>query len=283
MKGNVLTSCGISGRECSASLELLNANSSEGGICWFYGETEPKNFKAVYENRTTVLVHSSGKRIIGVEHLNAAALTFPNCEFALNAAPQGELPLLDGSAKLWQAALAAAAVGADLRVCPYNGGGPYNGTARPDNGGGGNLNFYVPQKKQFEIGTNERYLKYDNGAALEIQYTINRFNQEFSATVQIKTPEDLEKIFLARTFIFEQELPAANLSENLRSCGLLLQSGKKNDLRFENEPAYHKILDFLGDISIYSNALPLGKFTILNGGHELHHTATGALMAGHES
>ncbi|MCL1966767.1 MAG: UDP-3-O-acyl-N-acetylglucosamine deacetylase, partial [Fibromonadales bacterium] len=108
----VLTSYGISGRECSASLELLKANSSEGGICWFPGEAQPKNFKAIYENRTTVLVHSSGKRIISPEHLNAAALTFPNCEFALTA-PQGELPLLDGSAKLWQAALnAAAAVGA---------------------------------------------------------------------------------------------------------------------------------------------------------------------------
>jgi UDP-3-O-[3-hydroxymyristoyl] N-acetylglucosamine deacetylase len=232
---------------------LLNANSSEGGICWFYGEAEPKNFKAVYENRTTVLVHNSGKRIIGVEHLSAAALTFPNCEFALNA-PQGELPLLDGSAKLWKEAL--------------------NDIATPSN-----LNFYVPQKKQFEIGTNERYLKYDGATTggcpniFQIQYIINRFGQEFSATVQIKTPNDLEKIFLARTFIFEQELPTANLSENLRSCGLLLQSGKKNDLRFENEPAYHKILDFLGDISIYSNALPLGKFTILNGGHELHHIA----------
>ena len=266
MKGKTLTSCGISGRECSVSLELLNANSSEGGICWFYGEAEPRNFKAVYENRTTVLVHSSGKRIIGAEHLNAAALAFPNCEFALDA-PQGELPLLDGSAKLWQSALNAAAVGVGL-ARPYS---------------GGNLNFYIPQKKQFEIGTNERYLKYTSGDVLEIQYTINRFNQKFHANVQIKTTADLEKIFLARTFIFEQELQTVKLSENLRSCGLLLQSGKENDLRFENEPAYHKILDFLGDISIYSNALPLGKFTILNGGHELHHTATGALMAGYGS
>jgi len=269
LKGKTLTSCGISGRECSVSLELLNTNSGTGGICWFYGEAEPKNFKTIYENRTTVLVHSSGKKIIGAEHLNAAALAFPNCEFALDA-PQGELPLLDGSAKLWKEAL--------------------NAIATPSH-----LNFYVPQKKQFEIKMDGRYLKYDGTAAvgagsarpyngtLEIQYTINRFNQKFQATVQIKTPADLEKIFSARTFIFEQELQTAKLSENLRNCGVLLQNGKKNDLRFENEPAYHKILDFLGDISIYSNALPLGKFTILNGGHELHHTATGALIAGHES
>ena len=259
MRGKILTSCGISGKECSASLELLNANSSVGGICWFYGEDEPEKFKTVYENRTTVLVHSSGKKIIGAEHLNAVALTFPNCEFALNA-PQGELPLLDGSAKLWKEAL--------------------NAIATPTH-----LNFYVPQRREFEIEIDERYLKYDCDVndVLQIQYAINRFGQEFYANVQIKTSDDLEKIFLARTFIFEQELQTAKLSENLRNCGVLLQSGKKNVLRFENEPAYHKILDFLGDISIYSNALPLGKFTILNGGHELHHIATGALMAGHES
>jgi len=259
----VLTSYGISGRECSASLELLSANSSTGGICWFPGEANPKDFKIIYENRTTVLVHSSGKRIIGAEHLNAAALVFPNCEFALNA-PQGELPLLDGSANPWKEAL--------------------NAVATPTH-----LNFYVPERTEFEIDIDDRYLKYDGGTVgadlrvcpygtLEIQYTINRFNQKFHASAKIKTPDDLEKIFLARTFIFEQELQTAKLSENLRSCGVLLQSGKKNDLRFENEPAYHKILDFLGDISIYSNALPLGKFTIFNGGHELHQIAMSALF-----
>jgi UDP-3-O-[3-hydroxymyristoyl] N-acetylglucosamine deacetylase len=257
LSGKVLTSCGISGRECQASLELLNVNSGTSGICWFYGEAEPGNFKTVYENRTTVLVHSSGKKIIGAEHLNAAALAFPNCEFALSA-PQEELPLLDGSAKLWKEAL--------------------NALAAPTY-----LNFYVSQKKEFEIKMDGRSLKFTAADALEIEYAINRFGQEFHARVQIKNPDDLEKIFLARTFIFEQELQTARLSENLRNCGVLLHSGKKNVLRFENEPAYHKILDFLGDISIYSNALPLGKFFILNGGHELHHTATGALMGDHES
>jgi len=247
----------MSGRECSASLTLMDANATNGGIHWFYGEAEPRNFKVVYENRTTVLIHRSGKKIISAEHLNAAALAFPNCEFALDA-PQGELPLLDGSAKLWKEALSA--------------------IATP-----GNLNFYTPLAKEFRIKIGERYLNFEKNDVLQIQYTINRFNQKFTATVQIKTPADLEKILSARTFIFEEELQSANLSENLRSCGLLLQSGKQSNLRFENEPAYHKILDFLGDISLHSNALPLGKFTVFNGGHELHHTATGALMAGHES
>jgi UDP-3-O-[3-hydroxymyristoyl] N-acetylglucosamine deacetylase len=262
LKGKILTSCGISGKECSVSLELLSANSGASGICWFYGEKKPENFRIVYENRTTVLIHSSGKKIIGVEHLSAVALAFPNCRFALYA-PQGELPLLDGSAQLWRKELndIAAHLGANC-----------------------SLNFYAPQKKEFEINIGERYLKYTQGEfaqkELEIEYTINRFGQKFYSSVKIKNVNDLEKIFLARSFIFEQELQTVKLSENLRSCGIFLQSSKKNDLRFENEPAYHKILDFLGDISLYSNSLPLGKFTIFNGGHELHHTATDALIAG---
>jgi len=247
----------MSGRECCASLTLLDANSKNGGIHWFYGEKDPRNFKVVYENRTTVLVHSSGKKIISAEHLNAAALAFSNCEFALEA-PQGELPLLDGSAKLWKEALSAIATPGDLK-------------------------FYTPQAKEFRIKIGDRFLNYEKNNILQIQYTINRFNQKFRAEIQIKTSADLEKILLARTFIFEEELQSAKLSENLRSCGLLLQSGTQSDLRFENEPAYHKIMDFLGDISLHSNALPLGNFTIFNGGHELHHTATGALMAGQES
>jgi len=251
LKGKILTSYGISGKECSASVELLNANSNAGGICWFYGEKEPKNFKVIYENRTTVLIHASGKKIIGAEHLSAAALAFPNSEFALHT-PQGELPLLDGSAKLWKEEL--------------------NNIAQA-----GFINFYKPQKKEFEIKTNERYLKFVAGSELEIEYIINRFGQKFEASVKIKNPEDLEKILLARTFIFEQELQAANLSENLKPCGVLIQSDENPNFRFENEPAYHKILDFLGDIALYSNALPCGKFTIFNGGHELHHAVTNFL------
>jgi len=355
LSGNVLKSCGISGRECCASLTLLSANSNRGGIHWFYGEKDPRNFKVIYENRTTVLVHRSGKKIISAEHLNAAALAFPNCEFALEA-PQGELPLLDGSAKLWKEALEAIAtpgdlkfyipqakefrikigdrylnfVGATPRGCPYAvratpRGCPFrhdtpNSNLNPNSNinmnqninqnpnsnpnQNQNINFGRrattwgcpdsdspnPNQKNSDFNSENSDLISEGRATtwgcpnddfgLQIQYTINRFNQQFTATVQIKTPADLEKILLARTFIFEEELQSAKLSENLRSCGLLLQSGVQSDLRFENEPAYHKILDFLGDISLHSNALPIGKFTVFNGGHELHHTATGALMAG---
>jgi len=251
---------GISGKECAASIELLNTNSS--GINWFPGEKNPKDFKIVYENRTTVLIHSSGKKIIGVEHLSAAALAFPNCEFAVYA---DELPLLDGSAKGWMD---------ELKKVAGDRQGGIDGQGRK-----GVMHYALTAPTvPITIKKDTRYLQFTPGSKLEIQYTINRFGHEFTAHAQI--PNDLEKVLSARTFIFEQELPTANLSEDLRNCGILLPHDK---LRFDNEPAYHKILDLLGDLSVYSNALPLGKFIVYNGGHELHHTATGALIAGQGS
>jgi len=242
----MLKSFGISGRECEAELELLGMGSDFGKVDWFYGEENPDDFKVIYEGRTSVLMHSSGKKITGVEHLSAAMLLFSGCRFKLKA-PQGELPLLDGSAALWEKELEKA------------------GGIKNDK-----LSFCEFPEKEFEIKMGERFVKFKKADGLEIKYSIDRFGQKFGADVKINSAEDLEKILLARTYIFAEELPSAGLSENLRGCGVVLGEGK-NNLLFENEPAFHKILDFLGDITLRGGVLPRGRFEVFNGGHELHH------------
>ena len=249
----MLKSFGISGKECEAEPELLCSNAGTGKITWFYGEENPDDFKVIYQGRTSVLAHSSGKKIMGAEHLSAAALAFSGCRFKLNA-PQGELPLLDGSAKLWETELE--------RV----------GGIKRDT-----LCFYSVAEKEFEIKMDTRFVKFqqtEDGNCLEVKYTIERFGQKFFASVKIGSARDLEKIFLARSYIFAEELPSVGFSENLRGCGVVL-NGKNDDLRFENEPAFHKILDFLGDMALYGCALPSGRFEFFNGGHELHHRVLG--------
>ena len=242
----MLKSFGISGRECEAELELLGTAADFGKVDWFYGEENPDDFKVIYEGRTSVLMHSSGKKITGVEHLSAAMLLFSGCRFKLKA-PQGELPLLDGSAALWEKELEKA------------------GGIKNDK-----LSFCEFPEKEFEIKMGERFVKFKKADGLEIKYSIDRFGQKFGADVKINSAEDLEKILLARTYIFAEELPSAGLSENLRGCGVVLGEGK-NNLLFENEPAFHKILDFLGDITLRGGVLPRGRFEVFNGGHELHH------------
>jgi len=244
----MLKSFGISGRECEAELELLRTGLDFGKVDWFYGEENPDDFKVIYEGRTSVLMHSSGKRITGAEHLSAAMLLFSGCCFKLNV-PQRELPLLDGSAGLWEKELEKA-------------GGIKNNS----------LPFYSVPEKEFEIKMDERFVKFKktDENCLEIKYSIDRFGQKFWADAKINSSKDLEKILLARTYIFEEELQSAGLSENLRGCGIILGK-EKNNLLFENEPAFHKILDFLGDITLRRGVLPRGRFEIFNGGHELHH------------
>ncbi|MDR2582772.1 MAG: UDP-3-O-acyl-N-acetylglucosamine deacetylase [Fibromonadaceae bacterium] len=244
----MLKSYGISGKECEAELELLGTGADFGKVEWFHGEENPDDFKVIYEGRTSVLMHSSGKKITGAEHLSAAMLLFSGYRFKLNA-PQRELPLLDGSAALWEKELEKA------------GGIKSN-----------NLPFCELPEKEFEIKMDKRFVKFQNTDEnyLEIKYSIDRFGQKFGANVKINSAKDLEKILLARTYIFEEELPSAGLSENLRGCGVILNK-KKNNLLFENEPAFHKILDFLGDITLRKGVLPKGRFEIFNGGHELHH------------
>jgi UDP-3-O-[3-hydroxymyristoyl] N-acetylglucosamine deacetylase len=243
----VLKSFGISGRECEAELELLRSDADFGKVVWFCDLENPDDFEVVYENRTSILVHSSGKKIIGAEHLSAAAVAFPGCWFKLNA-PQGELPLLDGSSKPWVMEL--------------------------ENAGGikrDNLSFYALPEKEFEIKIDSRFIKFqrtEDKSCMEIKYTVDRFGQNFNTSVRIKSAKDLEKIFLARTYIFEEELPKAGLSENLRDCGIVI--GKNNNLLFENYPAFHKILDFIGDIALHKGTLPSGRFEAFNAGHELH-------------
>jgi len=243
----MLKSFGISGRECEAELELLGVGTDFGKVDWFHGEENPDDFKVIYEGRTSVLMHISGKKIAGAEHLSAAMLLFSGCCFKLKA-PQGELPLLDGSAALWEKELEKA-------------GGIKNS----------NLPFCELPEKEFEIKMGERFVKFKNTGenCLEIKYSIDRFGQKFGANVKINSAKDLEKILLARTYIFAEELPSAGLSENLRGCGVVLGEGGTS-LLFENEPAFHKILDFLGDITLRGGVLPKGKFEIFNGGHELH-------------
>jgi UDP-3-O-[3-hydroxymyristoyl] N-acetylglucosamine deacetylase len=245
----MLKSFGISGKECEAKVELLSSNVACGKIAWFYGEENPDDFKVIYQGRTSVLMHGSGKKIIGAEHLSAAVLAFSGCQFKLNLS-QSELPLLDGSAKPWEMELEK--VGGIKRDA---------------------LRFYSIAEKEFEIKMDTRFVKFqqtEDENCLEVKYTIDRFGQKFFAKVKICSARDLEKIFLARSYIFAEELPSAGFSKNLQGCGIVL-SRENNNLRFENEPAYHKILDFLGDMALHTGALPSGKFEILNGGHELHH------------
>lgn len=136
------------------------------------------------------------------------------------------------------------------------------------------------------------YIKMSPAETFEVEYTVTRpSGWNSSAMVSIYSAEDLYSIFSARTFIFESEYKAACEAGMLQGvdahCGLLLpdadaaSAAAANALkdadktaatpyRVLEEPARHKILDLLGDLSFVVPALPKIRLEILNGGHISH-------------
>lgn len=119
----------------------------------------------------------------------------------------------------------------------------------------------------------------------EVEYVLDRSkargdvcNLQSAAAVSIYSPENLFQIFMARTFISTEEFEQAKATGLLggvdESCGMLLNrcDGAKcsKDFRVANEPAMHKILDLIGDITFICPALPRVRIEITNGGHVSH-------------
>ena len=119
----------------------------------------------------------------------------------------------------------------------------------------------------------------------EVEYVLDRnaardgYDLKSAASVSIYSPENLYQIFMARTFIHQVELERARAAGLLagvdESCGLLLDSATPNaeccsKFRIANEPAMHKILDLIGDLSFICPALPRVRIEITNGGHLSH-------------
>jgi len=86
----------------------------------------------------------------------------------------------------------------------------------------------------------------------------------------------------ARTFSLEHEAKlaqAAGLFQGFTPADLLVIGDKgpiENELLFPNEPAAHKLLDLVGDLSLASGALgsPIAmRVTARKSGHALHHRA----------
>lgn len=100
------------------------------------------------------------------------------------------------------------------------------------------------------------------------------------------TPEQYRSdIAPARTFCLLHE------AEAMRSLGLFArlsardflvfgpQGSIDNSLRFDNEPARHKLLDLIGDLALAGLPWPTMQVRAFGSGHALHHHAARALVA----
>ena len=206
------------------------------------------------------------------EHLAPVFLMWPHRRFRVNLvdAAQPEVPMMDGSAIPFFCLL--------RRFC----GAPEE------------LLFYdAPVHAEWDLCCGDKpafgHVRITPAETFEVEYVLDRntardgYELHSAASVSIYSPENLYQIFMARTFIHQVELDRARAAGLLagvdESCGLLLDAGDcaaqnsvcSTKFRIANEPAMHKILDLIGDLSFICPALPRVRIEITNGGHTSHH------------
>lgn len=224
---------------------------------------------AIYSYEDEARAHAVGLNVGSIaspEHLAPVFLMWPSRRFNVNIAGSAdgksvaEVPLMDGSAVPFFYGLRRAAGEPEALV------------------------FYdAPVKAEWDIPNG--HVKICPAETFEVEYVMDRSTArgdscdlQSAAAVSIYSPENLFQIFMARTFITTPELEQARAAGLLsgvdQSCGMLLNQcdGAKcsKDFRVANEPAMHKILDLIGDLTFICPALPRIRIEITNGGHVSH-------------
>jgi UDP-3-O-acyl N-acetylglucosamine deacetylase len=213
--------------------------------------------------RRTTLGHPPGQVSL-VEHVLAAlaGLRIDNCHVELNAP---EPPGLDGSARAFTAALL------DAGVCLQGARRPVYGveqslvlTAR-----GATLALHPPWTSRTsapQSADHDLYLSYflDYGLSSPLARQLH---------TQALTPASfVHDLAPCRTFILEEEaaeLRRLGLGTRTRVTDLLVFGPRgpiDNTLRFANEPARHKVLDLVGDLSLLGADL-CGHIVAYRSGH----------------
>ena len=214
------------------------------------------------ERRTSLGIQKDGQTVVQVdmvEHLMAAlfAAGITNCCVRVNAQ---ELPALDGSALPYVEAI--------------------NSVGTVDQPG---KRIQKRVTQSIRVGTDKSYLEVEppkpEDLTSTIRYELNYPHcpdigkQEFSAEF---VPEVLQKeIAPARTFATQDEakaLQSAGLCQRVTTQNCLVFTGNgvlDNQLRFSNECARHKVLDFTGDL--YLGGIEwIGRFHGVGSGHALN-------------
>ncbi|MBR6435719.1 MAG: UDP-3-O-[Thermoguttaceae bacterium] len=214
------------------------------------------------ERRTSLGIQKDGRTVVQVEmveHLMAAlfAAGITNCCVRVSAQ---ELPALDGSALAYVEAI--------------------NSVGTVDQPGE-RIQKRVTQT--IRVGTDKSYLEVEppkpEDLTSSIYYELNYPHcpdigkQEFSAEL---VPEFLQKeLAPARTFATQEEakaLQSAGLCQRVTAQNCLVFTGQgvlDNQLRFPNECARHKALDFIGDM--YLGGIEwIGRFHGVGSGHALN-------------
>ncbi|MBI4775311.1 MAG: UDP-3-O-acyl-N-acetylglucosamine deacetylase [Deltaproteobacteria bacterium] len=217
----------------------------------------PACLECVADTRLATTLAEGGNRISTVEHL-LAALRGMGVDNATVDVDGPEVPIMDGSAGPFVALISDA--GVREQNCPRN---------------------FIIIEKPISVHDGEKSVAIAPSNGFEIKYTIDFDHpllrrQSLSMSISKRTFQ--KKICRARTFGFLKEVEylwnnGLALGGSLENAVVIDDSRILNEggLRYPDEFVRHKILDFIGDVSLLGLPL-LGACTVYKSGHALNHS-----------
>jgi UDP-3-O-[3-hydroxymyristoyl] N-acetylglucosamine deacetylase len=236
------------------------------GLVFISGSTRiPALAEYVVETARATVLGKDGVTISTVEHLLAAIFGsgIANAEIHVEGP---EIPVLDGSSKIFTDAIESAGIVAQAEVRPR----------------------YVPVAPFF-VREGDRAVIVLPAAQLRV-----RFLADFAAPIgtqffdgEITPAVFAQEIASARTFGYLHEVEALRkrgLAQGgtLENALVFAPDGPMQPMRWENEPVRHKVLDLLGDFALLG-AYPQCEIVALTSGHKLHCVATGEIRKSFKS
>lgn len=240
----------------------------ESGI-WFKRadlDTKPMvqaRFDNVFDTTLATTISSNGCKVSTIEHLMAAffGLGIDNAVVELDGP---EVPIMDGSAAPFVFLIKSA--GIREQESPKR---------------------FIVIKKPFKVDDGNRSVSIYPSSELKITYTIDfqhplLRNQEYE--LRFSGRDFVREISRARTFGFLRDVQT--LKENGFAKGGSLDNAvviddfrilNEDGLRFRDEFVRHKVLDFIGDLSIIGSPV-IGHFVVNKSGHFLNQQMLRKLM-----
>lgn len=223
------------------------------------GAEIPATVEHVAETAFATVLCADGVRISTVEHF-LAALYGMEIDNATVEVDGPELPILDGSALAVASAIAS------------------SGSARQD-----------ARRRFLRIFQNDRVRRNGSMVAVSpgvdmevlvaVDFPASAIGKQW-AKFSLAPERFLEEIAPARTFVLREQIDAlrqAGLAKGGSLENAIVVEGEKvhnpEGLRFPNEFARHKLLDFLGDIALLGNPVR-GSFVAVRPGHTVNRAVT---------
>ncbi|KAK9276183.1 hypothetical protein L1049_005714 [Liquidambar formosana] len=258
-----------------STVKLWPEFAGEGKYFDFRSNLVPASIDFVEETPLCTTLRKDGYRVRTVEHLLSAleAMGVDNCRVEIESpdCEDGavEVPILDGSAREWVEAIEQ--VGLKVAV---------------DRDGNNREKMAPFLDEPVHVWRNDSFIAAFPSPKVHITYGIN-FPQVPAIGCQWFSSTPLDDFFYAkqiassRTFCIYEEV------ERMRQVGLIRGGSMENaivcsaskgwlnpPLRFHDEPCRHKVLDLIGDVSLFaqcgSQGLPVAHVVAYKGGHALH-------------